>query len=227
MKNRVYIKKISFYNENEDISLDNKNIDTISHMCIVTIGKLLSEMANQYKNVPIFFGTAYSCLKSLHEFNTVSEVSGALGVNPSLFPNTVLNAPSSYASIHHKITQPIYNISNGNESAVSALELAYSYIHNNEYKHAVLCLADEASWFSRKIDEEQKGYCAAIYLSANEGELYIEGIKHNVQFGYDDKIEGNYNFIQKIKEMYHNRKSGCLVTPRRNKYYTVIKFCVD
>ena len=75
-----------------------------------SIKKLFSETEVADKNIPVFFGSSFSSLKSLHDFNMVYEKKGALSVNPGLFPNTVLNSPSCRASIYHKITQPIYNI---------------------------------------------------------------------------------------------------------------------
>ena len=175
MKKKVYITNSIFLNEGfNDVNLRDKNIDFIGKMCITTIGKLLESAGDIEKNVPVFWGSAYSCLNSLHEFNKVCEKSGALMVNPSLFPNTVLNSPACRAGIHFNITQPIYNISNGSSSGLDALGLAYMYIANGEIDAAIVCAAEEESEIAQKI--EGKAFiqsCAAIYLSAQKSDLEI------------------------------------------------------
>ena len=73
------------------------------------------------KGIPVCFGSAYGVLQNLHTFDKVSVRQGALGVSPSYFPSTVLNAPACHASIRHRLTGPLYNFSNGAASGLDAL----------------------------------------------------------------------------------------------------------
>lgn len=175
MNRKVYINNCVLLQEGlDEMIVQDKNIDLISKMCIMSINKLLNETRDVNSNVPIFFGSAYSCLKSLHEFNKVCENLGSLRVNPSLFPNTVINSPSCRASIYHKITQPIYNISNGPSSGLDALGLAYMYIRNNEIDNAIVCVAEEDSEIARQIEGKQFSHSgAAIYLTNNHSDFEL------------------------------------------------------
>lgn len=176
---KVYIKGI-VYHEGEFGELNSKDstIDGISKMCIQTVEDLFSEVKEIERDVPIFFGSAYSSLKSLHDFNRVSEKQGALYVNPSLFPNTVLNAPSCRTSIYHKITSPIYNICNGDSSACDALKLAYYYLASGSIKNAVVCTAEENSFIANQIEQTQIiNSCGALYLTLDPCEHEIKSIK--------------------------------------------------
>lgn len=166
---KVYIKNAYYQNSGfRQISPEDKNIDTIGRICISVLDKLFACPLIEKTDVPLFFSSAFSCLKSLHQFNTISEVHGPLSVNPSQFPSTVLNAPACMASIHHHITSPIFNISTGRSSALDALQLAYLYVAHGEYHNAIVCNADENCAFSDKImPVEAAG--AALYLSSEKG----------------------------------------------------------
>ncbi|MCL2702974.1 MAG: hypothetical protein FWE91_05125 [Defluviitaleaceae bacterium] len=168
MNNRVFIHNAIYINLQDIVKNDAASvIDGISQLCIVGLDELLSDPPGLERNVPIFFGSAFSSLKSLHEFDAVSQSSGALAVNPSLFPNTVLNAPSCRAGIHFGITQPIYNISNGVYAGLNALEYAYLHIVNGEYESAIVCAVEEFSDIALKSGKKAgTNCCGAIYLSA-------------------------------------------------------------
>lgn len=179
MVKKVFINDTVFMKDNLDfVNITDKNIDTIGIMCIAAIQKLRDGIDEVKVDVPVFFGSAYSSLESLHEFNKVCEKSGALQVNPSSFPNTVLNSPACRAGIFHHITSPIYNISNGLTSAEAALELAYMYIANGDIDNAIVCIAEQKSSLSEKIERNEiRNSCGAIYLSAYRSKFEILDIK--------------------------------------------------
>ena len=154
MTNHVYIKGIVYLTENFTSALADRSTDKIGNMCITAIGELFSKVSAE-KDVPLFFGSAYSSLNSLHEFNTVYETKGALSVNPSLFPNTVLNSPSCRAGIVHKITSPIYNISNGIHSGIDALRLAF-FIYPTTVLKTRLSVSRKNEVILRKKPRENK-----------------------------------------------------------------------
>ena len=100
MDKKVYIhNSVSLVPYTDITDNADRYCDKISLMCISSIKKLFSETEVADKNIPVFFGSSFSSLKSLHDFNMVYEKKGALSVNPGLFPNTVLNSPSCRASI--------------------------------------------------------------------------------------------------------------------------------
>lgn len=219
MKRKVYINNCVFLREGfEEIDIVDKNIDLISRMCIISISKLMHGIENMAMNVPIFFGSAYSCLNSLHEFNKVCEKLGALRVNPSLFPNTVLNSPSCRAGIHFNMTQPIYNISNGASSGLDALGLAYMHIANGEVDNAIVSLAEEHSEIAEKIENKAFAHSsAAFYLSTQESDIEILkydiddasiGIVDNKQ----EQIHGSHGPLYQIENLTKDEGSHGRIT---------------
>lgn len=214
MVNKVFIKDTIFMKDNFDyVNVTDKNIDTIGIMCIAAIQKLRDGFDEIKMDVPVFFGSAYSSLESLHEFNKVCEKSGALQVNPSLFPNTVLNSPACRAGIFHHITSPIYNISNGLASAETALELAYMYISNGDIDNAIVCFAEQKSSLSEKIERHEiRNRCGVIYLSSHRSKFEISDIRRKQNNSMLSRMSGNKELFEIInnfctKSINHKVKS--------------------
>ena len=182
MKKKVYIANSVFLSGNFENIPTNRETDKIGSMCTAVLDKLFAGAIKE-RDVPIFFASAYSSLKSLHEFNIISEKKGALAVNPSLFPNTVLNAPACCASIRHNIKSPIYNISNGILSGIDAIVLAYSYLANDKYSNAIICVAEEESVLVELIEGKKiHNACGALYLSTKKSDVQITGF-------FDDQLQ--------------------------------------
>ena len=195
MKQNVYVCN-SVYQDGGLSEMDYKDnsIDFIGRMCISSVGELLKSASIPEADVPVFWGSGLGCVKSQHEFNSVFEESGALAVNPRYFPNAVLNAPSSRVSIHFDIKSPVYNISGGIDSGIKALKLACSYIENAEMENAIVCYAEEKSYFSEKIWTEKKSsFCGAIYLSVKETVKSIDEI-----WGEISEIEDSEEAFRRI-----------------------------
>ena len=202
MSVKVYIRNSAFQGiqQASTIELD-KSTDNISRMCISVVEELFQRVGNYPRDVPVFFGSAYSSTASLHQFNIVCESAGALQVNPSLFPNTVLNAPFCRASIYHHITSPIFNICQGEASAMTALMLAYDHMRYAGVHQAIVCAAEEACDFVNKAEGKKLlSSCGALYLTDTEGDLQIAGIAGVQNQDKDDgsAAYGGTNLIYKI-----------------------------
>jgi 3-oxoacyl-(acyl-carrier-protein) synthase len=205
MKHSIYIKNSSFLESNFGIDeISDRNIDCIGRMCILAVEELYKHIDVKKRDVPVFFGSAYSSLSSLHDFNMVSEMTSPLQVNPSLFPNTVLNSPFCRASIYHGITSPIFNVSYGVSSALVALELAYLHIINSNVDHAIVCAAEESSDFTERIEKKAiLSSCGALYLTREKNELEIRGFsKQKNPANYLNSNENSYGCTNIIKTIH-------------------------
>ena len=76
----------------------------------------------------ISVGTTFGSLSSLSNFDRASLAEGPHFVNPSRFPNTVINSPASRMAIRYKIKGFCSTISTGECSALNALEYAMNAI---------------------------------------------------------------------------------------------------
>ncbi len=124
----------------------------VDSLCTQLMGELLDAMqAAPVEDCPLFFGSGFGVLADLHEFDRVSVERGPLYVSPTRFPDTVLNAPACRASIAHRLTGPIYNLSNGLTSGLDALGMAMTYIAAGQTDEAMVCAAEEASPIARYI----------------------------------------------------------------------------
>lgn len=226
MSVNVYIKNSAFQEIGQAIEFESdKSIDGISRMCISVVDELFQGIENLPRDVPVFFGSAYSCTSSLHQFNIVCESAGALQVNPSLFPNTVLNAPFCRASIYHHITSPIFNICQSKASAMTALKLAYEHMMHLGVNHAIVCAAEENCDFVKKVEGKKLlSSCGALYLTVTETNWKIAGFEkiHGRNMDIPHGLYGSVNLIYKI----HNiLKKSCTESVEKDKENTA--FIID
>ncbi len=120
--------------------------DKISRMCITGIDLLRKRRRQEnFCHFPIYFGSRFGPLKSVHDFDKTCVVNGALYAKPGLFPNTVLNAPACRAGIAHQITGPVYNVFNGISASLDAIGLAYMALHNGLFCEGIVSSAEEYS----------------------------------------------------------------------------------
>jgi len=94
-------------------------------------GQIEIDEINTY-DTGIVTGTSMGSVKSISEFDKTSLVEGPSNVNPALFPNTVINSPSSHVSILFDIRGLNVTISSGFCSALDALIYAYDSIKLNK-----------------------------------------------------------------------------------------------
>lgn len=205
MQQNVYICN-SVYQDSELCDMDYKDnsIDYIGRMCISCIGKLLESDEVTEQDVPVFWGSGLSCVKSQHEFNSVLETSGALSVNPRFFPNAVLNAPPSRVSIYYKIKSPLFNISGGLDSGIKALKLAALYIANGEMEHAIVCYADEASEFREQcLHEKNRNFCGALYLTSKKNAVCFDAVEDRLA-----ELQDSEEVFRMITDYYEKKGNG-------------------
>ena len=144
--------------------------EQVGALCSQSVGRLIEKLSSPPgSHCPIFFGSGFGVLASLHDFDRVSVEQGPLRVNPSRFPDTVLNAPACRASICHGLTAPIYNLSDGQLSGLDALGLAMTQIAAGQTDEAIVCAAEEASPIARLVAPSLSTTSGvALYLSAEK-----------------------------------------------------------
>ncbi|MBM2833357.1 MAG: fabF 3, partial [Candidatus Brocadiaceae bacterium] len=86
----------------------------------------------------IVVGSTYGSIDSISSFDFQSLREGPSYVNPMDFPNTVLNAPASRASIFCKATGLNTTISNGVTSSIDAIIYASDFLRMGRVKAAVV-----------------------------------------------------------------------------------------
>jgi 3-oxoacyl-[acyl-carrier-protein] synthase II len=94
--------------------------------------------AGSAQSTGVFLGTGYGSTAQTDEFFLGMLKEGPEGGNPSLFPDTVPNAPASQISIYHGIKGPNITFSHNEVSGEQALAYAYRFLLENR---AEVCLA--------------------------------------------------------------------------------------
>ncbi len=85
-------------------------------------------------DVGICSATAYGSLDAITELNRVAELEAPRFINPSRFPNTVINAAAGYVSIWEGLTAPNTTIVDGNCGALDAVLAADTHLVNGRGK---------------------------------------------------------------------------------------------
>ncbi|SCY70298.1 beta-ketoacyl synthase N-terminal-like domain-containing protein [Alkaliphilus peptidifermentans] len=165
-------------------------LDRISKQCIAAAELAFMDANLKEERIPedcgIFFGTAFGPISSIHKFDTVSVEKGALFVNPSHFPNTVLNSPACRTGIEFAIAGPVYTICNGITSTLDALGLGYCHVKNNITSLVIAGGVDEVSELQLKTYDSHNTIVEGCGFAVLESEEYMED-KNNVYeiLGYD------------------------------------------
>ena len=118
----------AYFNKKELVNFDRATslIVAAAKMVIGDAGlKITPENADQ---INISVGTTFGSLQSLSEFDKESVVKGPQLVNPSRFPNTVANLPSSQVSIYFQIKGMNATISTGMCAGLDAIDYAVKAI---------------------------------------------------------------------------------------------------
>jgi len=82
-------------------------------------------------SIGVSIGTTFGSLHSISQFDRVGLIEGPKSVNPSHFPNTVINSPASQISIRFKIKGFNTTISTGFCSGLDAVSYAADFIRLN------------------------------------------------------------------------------------------------
>ncbi len=114
-----------------------RNFDRLTRMLIVSAKRALEAacikregafIAASSERVGICAATAYGSLDSITEINRVAELEHPRYLNPSRFPNTVINSAAGYVSIWECLEGPNVTIVDGNCGALDAVLTAETHL---------------------------------------------------------------------------------------------------
>lgn len=91
----------------------------------------------------ISVGTTFGSINSISEFDRQSLEEGPHFVNPSRFPNTVINSPASRAAIRYGIKGPNATISTGFCAALDAIDYAINTITSKRASRMIVGSVEE------------------------------------------------------------------------------------
>jgi 3-oxoacyl-[acyl-carrier-protein] synthase II len=111
----------------------------------------------------VSIGTTFGSLHSISQFDRTSLIEGPRFVNPSHFPNTVINSPASHVSIRFKIKGFNTTISTGFCASLDAVAYAADFIKLNR-ADVVL-----AGGVEELCEETFMGFHKLDYLSGADG----------------------------------------------------------
>jgi len=104
----------------------------------------------------IVFGTQFSALESIHNYDIEALEKGALAVNPGLFPNTVLNSPACQISIQCSFAGPVYTVCNGLTSSLDAIGMGYNFVKAGLSSMVLAGGVDEITELQTKMQSNDK-----------------------------------------------------------------------
>lgn len=116
-----------------------RNLDRMTRMLIVAAKHALEDagikrdgafLTHPAERVGICAATAYGSLDSITEINRVAELEHPRYVNPSRFPNTVINSAAGYVSIWEGLEGPNVTIVDGNCGSADAVLNAETHLAN-------------------------------------------------------------------------------------------------
>lgn len=114
-----------------------RNFDRLTRMLIVTAKHALEDagikrdgafLAYRAERLGICAATAYGALDSITEINRVAELEHPRYLNPSRFPNTVINSAAGYVSIWEGLEGPNVTIVDGNCGSADAVLSAQTHL---------------------------------------------------------------------------------------------------
>ena len=101
-------------------------ISSAAEFALADSGLRITEQNTHSMGVSV--GTAFGSLHSISQFDRVGLLEGPKAVNPSHFPNTVINSPASQVSIRFKIKGFNTTVSTGFCSSLDAISYAADFI---------------------------------------------------------------------------------------------------
>ena len=97
-------------------------------------------------SIGVILGTGYGSTAQTDEFFVGMLKEGPEGANPSLFPDTVPNAPASQVSIYHGLQGPNTTFSHNEVSGEQALAYAFRLLRENRAQAILAGSVDEMSF---------------------------------------------------------------------------------
>jgi len=155
----------------------------------------------------ISVGTTFGSINSLSEFDRDSLKEGPHFVNPSRFPNTVINSPASRAAIRYGIKGPNATISTGYCAALDAIDYALYSISFNRAKRMIVGSVEEMC-IQTFLGFYQLGYLSGLsndseplscpFDRRRNGIIFSEGASVLILEDVDSALERNANIYAEI-----------------------------
>lgn len=188
----------------------------VAQLLLVCFDLLDSRHFAPESDFSIFLGTQFSSCNNVHEFDMCAQLMGPLSVNPSMFPNTVLNAPSCVLGIELKCPEEIYSLCTGICAGIDAVGLAYKFIKAGKRKRILSGAYDEVGEIQNMVHTAKCNIEAVVLHEL--GLVYEADLKNShkleicayvsrnvsVGLGYDQK---------KIKECFNAALSEAEIRP--------------
>ncbi len=117
----------------------------VAQRCLTDAGLMGRRLEVDPDRLGLFLGTSRGPLDCVEAISTAISEGRPREVDPLKFQQTVLNAPLGHFSIQHKISGPCVTFSNGNVSAVGALDAAIASLGLGEIDFALVAGVDTLS----------------------------------------------------------------------------------
>jgi 3-oxoacyl-(acyl-carrier-protein) synthase len=124
------------------------------------------------RDVGICSATAYGSLDAISEMFRVTELEDPRYINPTRFPNTVINAAAGYVSIWEDLRAPNTTLVNGNCGGLDALLIAATHIRHGRGK-AFLAGGGEVLMEPLYLALRRLGVVGSEGLRVGEGAAYV------------------------------------------------------
>lgn len=105
----------------------------------------LSVTRENMEKIGIVYATATGPIETIESIDRTVLEKGIHAVDPSKFPNSVLNAAPGNMSIAHQLKGPLTAISVGNASSLIGLDYACQMIRNNQAEAMIVIASDESN----------------------------------------------------------------------------------
>lgn len=103
-----------------------------------------------------------------------AQTNGARLVNPTLFPETVMNAVAGHIAIRHGLRGPTATFSGGRLAGMQAIQGAIDLLATGQLRRAILCAVEQQPW--TQTLEGYRPLEGAICLVLEEGDRSAEGL---------------------------------------------------
>jgi 3-oxoacyl-[acyl-carrier-protein] synthase II len=201
-------------------------INAASKLCIDDANLQITD--ENTHSIGVSIGTTFGSLHSISQFDRDGLIEGPKYVNPSHFPNTVINSPASQVSIRFKIKGFNTTISTGFCAGLDALSYASDFIRLKRtdivlagaveelceeiflgfYKLGYLSGADGSEPICCPFDARRNG----IVLSEGAAVLVLEDEQHALKRGAEimAEISGYGNSFDSSSDKYFNHRGNGL-----------------
>ncbi len=175
-----------------------RNFDRLTKL-LITAAKLALEdaglkregkhVAMSPEQVGICSATAYGSLDAITEVFKVTELEDPRYINPTRFPNTVINAAAGYVSIWEDLRAPNTTVVNGNCGSLDAILVAGTHLRH-ERGAAFLAGGGEVLMEPLYLGLSRLGIVAKDALRIGEGSAYVVLEREAAARARDARVHG-------------------------------------